>query len=133
MVLFRLTPLLLIALVTAGCDNHSTLPRYQVVSNPQMTDTYLLDNQKGRIWQLTTATDVPGHPVEVWEEIDIIDSKGEIGMTHDEFIKLHAADAKLQPPQDLISAQPAGKFVPDALAPGANAGKGKFDFSTAKP
>lgn len=113
--LFYFLLLLLITPVIAGCDNHSSQPRYQFVSNPQMTDTYLLDNQKGRIWELTTSSEVPGHP-EVWEEMAIIDNHGEIGMTSSEYIKLHAADAKLQPPQDLISGQPAEK--------------GEFDFSS---
>lgn len=118
--LFHFSLLLLIVPIIAGCDNHSSPQRYQMVSNPQMTDTYLLDNQKGRIWQLTTSTDVPGHP-EVWEEMDIIDNKGEIGMTSSAYLKLHAADTNNH-----------GHFVPD-VPPGADAEKGKFDFSNAKP
>jgi len=115
--LFRFVLLLLIALAMTGCDNRPSqlpvsdvtkknewetagavpttstqvYPRYQIVFSPHLrADTFLLDTQKGRIWQMTQFTDVPGQP-SAWADMDIIDSQGEIGMTYSEFRKQYAA------------------------------------------
>jgi hypothetical protein len=115
--LFRSVLLLLTAFAMTGCDNRPTqspatdttkksewetagrpvpttstqgYPRYQIIFSPHLrADTFLLDTQKGRIWQMTKFTYVPGQP-DAWNEMDIIDSQGEIGMTYSEFEKQYA-------------------------------------------
>lgn len=103
---------LLTALVVVGCGREppqtpvsptttdpappsgQAYPRYQIVFSPHLrADTYLLDTQKGRVWQMTQFTDVPGQP-SAWSETDIIDSNGEIGMTYSEFRKQYPASAE---------------------------------------
>lgn len=121
--LFRLPLLLLIALTMAGCDKHppadlqaqpaggkldfatnghfvpdvaATYPRYQIVFSPhKAADTFLLDTQKGRIWQLSKFTDISGQPL-AWADMDIIDSQGEIGITIDEYLKIHPATGAIK-------------------------------------
>ncbi|BBO99406.1 hypothetical protein [Sulfuriferula nivalis] len=99
--------ILLLTLGVTGCDNTTkapptplpitpTLPttttstgigRFQIVFNPQMrADTFLIDTQKGRIWQQTQFSDLPGKP-SAWEEMDVLDDTGEIGTTHMQFLK----------------------------------------------
>lgn len=135
---FRFTLLLFIALAMAGCDSRSSTPhfvpdtakpdwakeakeplpiasaqnypRYQIVFSPhKAADTFLLDTQKGRIWQLSKFTDVVGQP-DAWVDMDIIDSQGEIGMTISDYLKMHPATGahsgrgEKRPPKDLIPA-----------------------------
>lgn len=115
--LFRFALLLLIAFVMTGCGNQSSqapasdttknkwetapvpapttsaqaYPRYQIVFSPHLrADTFLLDTQKGRIWKSVKFSDVPEQP-DTWDEMDIIDSQGEIGMTLIDFLKAHPA------------------------------------------
>jgi hypothetical protein len=43
--------------------------RYQIVFSPHMReDTFLIDTDTGRIWQMTEIADLPGKP-SVWEEM----------------------------------------------------------------
>lgn len=71
-------------------ENRPTSPRYQIIMNPQYAGfhTYLLDTQKGKIWQKVELTDVEGKP-SVWSEQDIMDNTGEIGITWSSFMSYH--------------------------------------------
>ena len=61
--------------------------RYQIVFSPNVrADTFLLDTQKRRVWQFTKFSDLPSEPT-AWNEVDVIDSTGEIGITFSEFIE----------------------------------------------
>ena len=63
--------------------------RYQIFFSPYIReDTFLVDTEKGRVWRAVRYIDVTGKPT-VWEEIDIIDRKGEIGTTLPEWVKTH--------------------------------------------
>ena len=63
------------------------IARYQIVFSPHVrADTFLLDTQKGRVWQMTKFSDLPGAPT-AWNEVDIIDSTGEIGMKFSDFLQ----------------------------------------------
>ena len=110
--LYRFALLLLAATAATGCGGQSSqapvsnkisesapsvaqayprFPRYQIVFNPNVrADTFMLDTQKGRIWQMTQITDVPGQP-SAWVDMDIIDSQGEIGMSYSDFKKQYVA------------------------------------------
>lgn len=100
---------LLLVLGMTGCDNTTKEPpatpliapsvpttpistgvgRFQLVINPQMrADTFLIDTQKGRVWQLTQFDDLPNKPT-AWEEMDIIDDTGANGITHLQFRKIY--------------------------------------------
>jgi hypothetical protein len=101
--LLKITALLL-AIGLSGCDNTAKAPpaplpiapttttstgigRFQIVFNPQMrADTFLIDTQKGRLWQLTQFSDLPGKP-SAWQEMDVLDYTGEIGTTYMQFLK----------------------------------------------
>jgi hypothetical protein len=51
--------------------------RYAIVINPNIrADTFLLDTQKGKIWQLTKFTDLAGEPTG-WNEMTIVDNGGD--------------------------------------------------------
>ena len=101
---YILLPLVIISIVvTMGCQKNQTpiadspssealqptgigsSGRYQIVFSPHLrADTYLIDTQKGRVWQLTQFTDLPSKPT-AWIETDIVDNQGEIGMKYSEF------------------------------------------------
>lgn len=83
----------------------SAAPRYQlVISQHARADTFLVDTLKGRVWQLTQLTDVPGEPV-VWTEMAIIDPSGDIGETWEAFDHDH--------PKEGVAAKPTGKASSD--------------------
>lgn len=64
--------------------------RYQIVFSPNVrADTFLLDTQKGRVWQMTKFSDLPGEPT-AWNEMDVIDSTGEVGIKFSEFLQQNA-------------------------------------------
>ena len=47
--------------------------RFQIFFNPNVrADTFLLDTQTGKVWQLTQFTDLNGDPT-VWNRMDRID------------------------------------------------------------
>lgn len=47
--------------------------RFQIFFNPNVrADTFLVDTQTGKVWQLTQFTDVKGEPT-VWNRMDRID------------------------------------------------------------
>lgn len=61
--------------------------RYQIVFSPNVrADTFLLDTQKGRVWQMTKFSDLPGEPT-AWNEMDVIDSSGEVGIKFGDFLQ----------------------------------------------
>jgi hypothetical protein len=89
-----ITLLLLISL--SGCDKISTneSKRFQIVFNPNArADTFLLDTQKGKVWQLTKITDVETQPT-VWEPMSIIDPEGDIGITPKVFLERYPLEKK---------------------------------------
>ena len=52
--------------------------RYVIVFSPlARADTFLLDTQTGRVWQLTTYTDVVGEP-RVWKNMARIDTEADL-------------------------------------------------------
>jgi len=61
--------------------------RYQIVFSPHVrADTFLLDTQKGRVWQMTKFSDLQGEP-SAWAEMDVIDSTGETGIGFNQFLQ----------------------------------------------
>lgn len=77
-------------LALVGCDKLQGKPeakaqRYQIVFNPNVrADTFLLDTEKGKVWQLVKFGSLEGQPT-AWDSMDIIDNSGEIGMTYNDF------------------------------------------------
>jgi len=53
-------------------------------------DTFLVDTQKGRVWVLTKFTDVRNVP-SVFNEIEIIDNTGEVGIKYSEFERIYVS------------------------------------------
>lgn len=52
--------------------------RFQIFFNPNVrADTFLLDTQTGKVWQLTQLTDVKGDPT-VWNRMDRLDDDKQI-------------------------------------------------------
>jgi len=65
--------------------------RYQVFFSPHVrADTFLVDTQKGRVWVLTKFTDVRNVP-SVFNEIEIIDNTGELGIKYSEFERIYVS------------------------------------------
>ena len=55
-------------------DQHG---RYVIVFSPIVrADTFLLDSQTGKVWELVTITDVNGQP-RIWNAMDRVDSSGQ--------------------------------------------------------
>ena len=82
---------LLFAFALAGCDKLQTgsSQRFQIVFNPNVrADTFLLDTQKGKVWQMTKYTDIENQPT-VWQPMEIIDPDGDIGVTPKTYFDLH--------------------------------------------
>jgi hypothetical protein len=70
--------------------------RYVIVFSPiARADTFLLDTQKGKVWQLTRFNDLVGEPL-VWDDMGIIDNSADIAqripesLTTSEFLKLYS-------------------------------------------
>lgn len=87
---------LLLLMTLSGCDKLSTgeSKRFQIVSNPHArADTFLLDTQKGKVWQLTKITDVESQPT-VWEPMNVIDPEGDIGITPKVFLERYPFEKK---------------------------------------
>ena len=99
----KIIALLLLGGLLSGCEQKlptqtpsvspaSAAPRngrYMIVFSPIVrADTFLLDTQKGRVWQLTKNSDLVGEPT-VWDDMIIIDGSGEIpgSITTLEFLK----------------------------------------------
>ena len=83
-------------LALAGCDQiqSSQAPRYQIVFNPSVrADTFMIDTQKGKVWQMTKITDVESQPT-VWQPMTVIDSSGGIGLTWKEFTEIYPVTKK---------------------------------------
>ena len=75
--------------------------RYQIVFSPfARADTFLLDSETGRIWQLSKYVDRQGEPV-VWEPMTRLDSV-------DDFLRFNAAFEKkpLTPASKPVSTPP---------------------------
>lgn len=86
----------LMLLSLAGCDRLSSneAKRFQIVFNQNArADTFLLDTQKGKVWQLTKITDVEGQPT-VWQPLDVIDPEGDIGITPKKFLERYPFEKK---------------------------------------
>lgn len=76
-------------LALAGCDQiqSSQAPRYQLFQNPNVrADTFMIDTQKGKVWRMTTITDVETQPT-VWQPMVVIDGTGDTGITNKEFLE----------------------------------------------
>lgn len=83
-------------LALAGCDQiqSSQAPRYQIVFNPGVrADTFMIDTQKGKVWQMAKITDVESQPT-VWQPMTVIDSDGGIGITWKQFIEIYPQTKK---------------------------------------
>ncbi|HEY5804839.1 MAG TPA: hypothetical protein VIT90_14195 [Lysobacter sp.] len=96
------TQIALIALIglwpIAGCERVMERPaaamptqpvsntaRYQIVFNPHNAAvTYLVDTQKGKVWELTKFTDMYTQPT-AFNGIDVLDEDGEVGKTWERF------------------------------------------------
>lgn len=104
---YRFTSLLIVIVAMGGCEKQSQStppplasapstvvsgpvpPRYQIVFSPHLrADTFLLDTQKGRVWVMAKFSDIAGQP-SAFDEVDVIDNTGEIGMKFSEFLQLH--------------------------------------------
>jgi len=82
---------LLSMLMLTGCDQlpSSGSQRFQIVFNPNVrADTFLIDTQKGKVWQLSKFTSVENQPT-AWEPMEIIDPDGDIGVTPKTFFERH--------------------------------------------
>ena len=72
--------------------SHEPLARYQVVFGPHArADTFLVDTQKGRIWQLVKFKDIEGEPA-AFDEIAVVDESGEIGMSAANFRRQYESE-----------------------------------------
>lgn len=88
---YKIIASLLLLIALTGCDKLQTgdNKRFQVIFNPNARiDTFLLDTQKGKVWQLTRITDVENQPL-VWQPMEIIDVDGDIGISPKTFIERH--------------------------------------------
>lgn len=95
----KLLVILLLGALLTGCDQKQTpttgrfIPdiqpaqsagsaqrdgRYVIVFGPHArADTFLLDTQKGKVWQLTKYTDLDGEPT-LWDDMGIVDNSSEM-------------------------------------------------------
>lgn len=83
-------------LALAGCDQlqSSQAPRYQIVINQGVrADTFMIDTQKGKVWQLTKITDVENQPT-VWQPMMVIDNSGDTGIKAKEFLDMYPLTKK---------------------------------------
>jgi len=84
MKLIPFAALVLSVAALTGCDKPQQQPkqqRFQIVFNPNVrADTFLLDTEKGRVWQMTKLTDLEGQPT-IWMQMDVVDETGEMGIT----------------------------------------------------
>lgn len=68
-------------------EGKTSFSRYQIVMHPQYPAyIYLVDTQKGRIWQRDIDKDSIGN--HVWYEETIIDGSQEIGTTINDYVEL---------------------------------------------
>lgn len=75
-------------------NDRATEGRFQLVISPHLrADTFLIDTSTGRIWQMTEFSALEGKPV-AWQEMTIIDDKGELGPTYEEFRKAFTKSSK---------------------------------------
>jgi hypothetical protein len=82
---------LLSILMLAGCDKlpSSGSQRFQIVFNPNVrADTFLIDTQKGKVWQVIKYTDLEDQPT-VWQPMEIIDPDGDIGVSPKTYFERH--------------------------------------------
>jgi hypothetical protein len=103
----RLTLCVVFTVVSVGCEKQRpntspvftpasspaatvmVAPRYQIVFSPHVrADTFLLDTQKGRVWVMVKFSDIVGEP-SAFDEVDVIDSTGEIGVKFSDFTRNH--------------------------------------------
>ena len=97
----RTFALLVILATLPGCEKFSAqqspespvrivrppVGRFLIVFSPIVrADTFLLDTQKGRVWQMTKFSDLPSEPT-AWNEMDVIDSTGEVGIKFNDFLQ----------------------------------------------
>ena len=74
----------------------STCGRFQIFFNPNVrADTFLVDTQTGKVWRMTTYTDIIGEPT-IWQFMERIDTKEQLNKWID--LKL---PIDLKPPIDL--------------------------------
>lgn len=75
----------------SACDKlkptETQTQKYQIVFNPNVrADTFLLDNENGKVWQLTKFTDVIGEPT-VWVPLDVIEGSSGDRISWQDFFK----------------------------------------------
>lgn len=100
----------------------SPSPRYQIVFGPHArADTFLLDTYKGRVWRLVKYTDLPDQPT-AFDEVEIIDNRGEIGMRWSEFRKLYSGQ-EVAPQKQRKASEPV-LFEQAPRAPAASQSNG---------
>lgn len=126
----RLLAVLVMALAVLGCERQpqstpaSDTPasaaaaaqpqRYQLFFSPHArADTFLVDTQKGRVWVLTKYVDFASEP-SAFDEVEIVDSTGEVGMKFSEFMRIYsspqAAEGKGKKTKSpVVSDDPGGK------------------------
>lgn len=84
-------------LILAGCekadnarkDEQGLSARYQIIFSPHVrADTFLLDTQKGKVWQLTSFPDLEGKPT-AWKPVLVIDPTGKVGLKEEDFLSLY--------------------------------------------
>jgi hypothetical protein len=78
-------------LMLVGCDKLPTSgsQRFQIVFNPNVrADTFLVDTQKGKVWQMIKYTDIEDQPT-VWQPMEIIDPDGDIGVSPKTYFERH--------------------------------------------
>lgn len=83
-------------LALAGCDQFqsSQAQRYQIVFNPSArADTFMIDTQKGKVWQLTKITDVESQPT-IWQPMVVLDGSGDTGINSKEFLERYPLTKK---------------------------------------
>lgn len=93
------------ATVVSASTAPGTLPaRFQLSFSPfARADTFLLDTQTGRVWQLTKFTSLKGDPI-AFDEVAVIDETRSAGIPLDEFKSQYESKTKA------VTAEP--DFIP---------------------
>jgi hypothetical protein len=74
--------------------------RFQIIASPQTrAGPFLLDTQTGRVWQLREFAGLVGSPT-AWYEMTIIDERGRMGVTSNQFQQLYPPRSGQVPPSE---------------------------------
>lgn len=102
----RITTVLLAVVAIVGCKDSKVAvdlqgvppatqsQRYQIIINPHPfngsnTQAFLIDTERGRIWEYNPFTDGKEPRLSNFSEVNIIDEEGALGPTLHAFNKLH--------------------------------------------